>query len=291
MPRNSSGTYSLPAGNPVVTLEVISSSWANTTLGDIATALTGSLSRSGEGSMLAGLELFDGTASAPGLTWGTELTSGWYRNGSNDFRFSIASTDRLSINTTGTVVAGRLSVQSTGILNVAGTKTAPAYSFTLDGDTGIYNKNPGEVAVSCNDTDIATFASNGTVTIHSTLAITTSGTIAGFPIGYNIMPQNIQAGNYTLVLADAGKHIIHEFGAGAGDTYTIPANASVAFTIGTAVTFVNLDSNAITIAITSDTMVLAGTASTGSRTLAQFGMATAVKVSSTTWLISGAGLT
>ena len=41
MSRNGSGTYSLPAGNPVVTATTITSTWANTTLSDIANALTG----------------------------------------------------------------------------------------------------------------------------------------------------------------------------------------------------------------------------------------------------------
>jgi hypothetical protein len=48
MSRNGSGTYSLPAGNPVVTGTTISSTWANTTLTDIANALTGSLATDGQ---------------------------------------------------------------------------------------------------------------------------------------------------------------------------------------------------------------------------------------------------
>ena len=43
MPRNGSGTYSLPSGNPVVAGTTIEASWANTTLNDVATELTGSL--------------------------------------------------------------------------------------------------------------------------------------------------------------------------------------------------------------------------------------------------------
>jgi hypothetical protein len=38
-------------------------------------------------------------------------------------------------------------------------------------------------------------------------------------------------------------------------------------------------------------MYLGGTGTTGSRTLAAFGMATAVKVTATTWFINGTGLT
>jgi len=48
MSRNGSGVYSLPAGNPVVTGTTISSSWANNTLNDIATALTGSVASDGQ---------------------------------------------------------------------------------------------------------------------------------------------------------------------------------------------------------------------------------------------------
>lgn len=103
-------------------------------------------------------------------------------------------------------------------------------------------------------------------------------------------PQNAQAANYTLVLTDAGKQIIHTSGAGAGDTFTIPANASVAYPLGTVVSFCNVDTNSVSIAITTDTMTLAGTTTTGTRTLAQNGIATAVKVGTTSWLISGTGL-
>lgn len=109
--------------------------------------------------------------------------------------------------------------------------------------------------------------------------------------GFRGVPQNAQTGNYTTVAADAGKHIYHASGAGAGDTYTIDSNANVAYEIGTAITFVNLATDTVSIAITSDTMYLSGTGTTGTRTLAQYGVATALKVDSTTWIISGSGLT
>lgn len=104
------------------------------------------------------------------------------------------------------------------------------------------------------------------------------------------LQQNSQSGNYTCVAADAGGQILHPSGAGSGDTTTIPANASVAYPVGTTITFVNLDSNSLSIAITTDTMTLAGTTTTGTRTLAQNGIATAVKVGSAAWLISGVGV-
>lgn len=109
--------------------------------------------------------------------------------------------------------------------------------------------------------------------------------------GFRGVPQNSQSGNYTCVAADAGKHILHPSGGGSGDTFTIPANSSVAYEIGTTLTFVNRDSNAVSIAITTDTLYLAGTGTTGTRTLAENGVATAIKVESTVWIISGSGLT
>lgn len=106
------------------------------------------------------------------------------------------------------------------------------------------------------------------------------------------IPQNSQSGAYTLVLADGGKHIFHPAADTTARIYTIPANSSVAFPVGTAITFVNQNGTGgiITIAITTDTMRLAGAGTTGSRTLARNGVATALKISSTEWIISGTGL-
>lgn len=111
-------------------------------------------------------------------------------------------------------------------------------------------------------------------------------------VGYKNVPQNSQAAAYTLVLADSGKHILHPSADTTARTFTIPANASVAFPIGTAITFVNQNAGGVvTIAITTDTMRLAGAGTTGSRTLAANGLATALKIATAEWIISGTGLT
>ena len=48
----------------------------------------------------------------------------------------------------------------------------------------------------------------------------------------------------------------------------------------------------MSIAITTDTLVMAGTGATGTRTLGQYGMATArYTLATNKWLISGTGLT
>ena len=110
-------------------------------------------------------------------------------------------------------------------------------------------------------------------------------------IGYLNIPQNSQSAAYTLTLADAGKHIFHPSTDANTRTYTIPANSSVAYPIGTALAFINMTSQVVTIAIDTDTMYLSGTGTTGSRSLAQYGSASAIKITATSWLISGSGLT
>jgi hypothetical protein len=140
------------------------------------------------------------------------------------------------------------------------------------------------------------FATSPTL-VTPVLGTPTSGTLSNCTVdgtnevGYKNIPQNSQSAAYTLVLADAGKHIFHPSGDANARTYTIPANSSVAYPIGTAITFINMTSQVVTIAITTDTMYLSSAGTTGSRSLAQYGSATAVKITSTTWLISGSGLT
>jgi hypothetical protein len=112
-----------------------------------------------------------------------------------------------------------------------------------------------------------------------------------FDVGYRNIPQNSQSAAYTLVLADAGKHIFHPVGDNNARTFTIPANSSVAYPIGTAITFINMAAASVTIAITTDTLTLSPAGTTGSRTLATNGSATCIKITSTSWLISGSGLT
>jgi hypothetical protein len=119
--------------------------------------------------------------------------------------------------------------------------------------------------------------------------LTVDGTV---PVGFRTVPQNSQSDAYTLVLADSGKHIFHPSADTTARTFTIPANSSVAYPIGTALTFINQNgAGVVTIAITTDTMRLSPAGTTGSRTLAANGSATCIKVTSTEWLISGSGLT
>lgn len=145
---------------------------------------------------------------------------------------------------------------------------------------------PSGTVVGTTDTQNLT---NKTLTTGNTLdagtAVSDTGTIASSSPGFRGLPQNSQTSSYTLALADQGKHISITTGG-----IVIPANSSVAFPIGAAISIYNNSGSNQTISITSDTLRQAGTASTGSRTLAQYGLATLVKVSSTTWVITGAGI-
>ena len=123
--------------------------------------------------------------------------------------------------------------------------------------------------------------------IVANVSTTTTATPAN-GVGYIGMPVSSVTGTGTLTIVDAGKLV---YITGASQTVTIPANGSVAFPIGTAITFIaGPASSATSIAITSDTLYLAGTGSTGTRTLSANAMATAVKVTSTVWYINGTGL-
>ena len=120
------------------------------------------------------------------------------------------------------------------------------------------------------------------------------GTTAWTSLKYagSTMPQNSKSAAYTTVASDAGKHILHPSADTTARVFTIDSNANVPYPIGTALTFVNQNSaGVVTISITSDTMRLAGAGTTGSRTLAANGIATALKITSTEWIISGTGLT
>jgi hypothetical protein len=106
------------------------------------------------------------------------------------------------------------------------------------------------------------------------------------------IPQIIKSAAYTFTLADANKHILHPSADATARIFTIPANSSVPYPIGTALTIVNQNgAGVITIAITTDTMRLAGAGTTGSRTLAANGIATLLKITATEWIASGTGLT
>lgn len=184
-----------------------------------------------------------------------------------------------------TLTSKTISVDDNTISGIA------ASSFVLSNSSGNIDGAAAQkvipTGVVVGDTDTQTLT-NKTISGASN-TITVDGTNG---VGYLNIPQNSESAAYTLVLADAGQHILHPSADTTARTFTIPANSSVAFPIGTAVTFINQNgAGTVTISITTDTMRLAGAGTTGSRTLAANGVATAIKVTSTEWIISGTGLT
>lgn len=106
------------------------------------------------------------------------------------------------------------------------------------------------------------------------------------------LPQIIKSIDYIIELTDGGKHILHPSSDTSERTYTIPANTTTPFAIGTTVTFINQSAaGKLIISIDTDTMRLAGLGNTGSRNLTSNGIATAIKLTNTEWIISGVNLT
>jgi hypothetical protein len=211
---------------------------------------------------------------------------------------------------------GQLTFQATlgGAVNLVGPNTASTINFTLpsaDGSSGQALSTNGSgtlafgtLAVTAGGTGVTTSTGSGNVVLSTSPTLTTpvlgtptSGTLSNCTVdgtdavGFRNIPVNSQSAAYTAVLADSGKVIFHPSTDANARTFTIPANGSVAYPIGTAITFINMTSQVVTIAITTDTMYLSSAGTTGSRSLAQYGSATAIKMTSTTWLISGSGLT
>lgn len=156
--RNSSGTYSLPSGNPVVSGTTITSTWANTTLSDIRTELTDSLSRSGKGGMTAPLRGAAGSVSAPAYSWTADTDTGLYWSAANTPAMACGGVAVQSWNTTSTTVG--LDFNVGGATALAGTLSVAASSTFTGAATfngGLATTNVGAVAV----------ASSGSATVKS----------------------------------------------------------------------------------------------------------------------------
>jgi hypothetical protein len=195
----------------------------------------------------------------------------------------------LSFASTGTGTVTAVSVASTnGFAGTSSGGATPALTLSTS-ITGVLKGNGTAISAATAGTDyVAPSGALGTPSSGTLTNCTADGTDA---VGFRNVPIASKSAAYTTVLADSGKVIFHPSTDANARTFTIDSNANVAYPLGTVLTFINMTSQAVTVAITSDTMYLAGTGTTGSRTLAEYGMATAIKMTSTTWLISGSGLT
>jgi hypothetical protein len=186
-----------------------------------------------------------------------------------------------SINTAASYIWSNTHTFSANIVANAiySTSTINAASHT----TGSYGSATGGVVA--NVTTIAVGNSTANVIISSNTV-----SVFGSNVGYMEVPQNSQSAAYTTVLSDNGKHILHPSSDNNARTFTIANNSSVAYPLGTVLTFINM-ANTVTIAINNDTMFLSSNGATGSRTVNTYGIVSAIKVGTTSWLISGSNLT
>ncbi len=120
MPRNPAGTYTFPAlGNPAVTGTPITIAWWNGTYVDVATAITNSFDRTGAtGGMTGQFKAVDGSAGAPGLTFGSDSTTG----------FSITTPGELDVSISGALVSRWTSAGFAGTFDAGSTWKFPLYN-------------------------------------------------------------------------------------------------------------------------------------------------------------------
>jgi hypothetical protein len=206
----------------------------------------------------------------------------------------------LKIGTTKWLIAGCGIISSTsGSSGVSGSSGTSGTS----GSTGTHGTSgssgtSGGVGTSGTSGGTGTSGTSGTSatsgTSGSSATSGTSGTIGTVVLG---TPQNIQISNYTTVLIDQGKHIFYPGTCGTSGTgriWTIDSNANVPYPIGADITFVNQGSGSagtISILVTDDILTLFPSGPAGTRALAPYGIATALKIGETNWLIAGVGIT
>lgn len=176
MPRDISGNYTLPAGNPVIDNTIIETSWANPTMSDIAVQLNGVITRDGLLGPTAPIRFPDGTLAEPAVSWAAEPSSGWFRKAASTFALGIGAQQTLQVSRSGgnntylfsndTNSAG---AGANAILKVAGASAEdPRLGFTVQGATdwsiGVDNSDSDKFKLSYSDT----LGTNDRVVVDST---------------------------------------------------------------------------------------------------------------------------
>jgi len=185
---------------------------------------------------------------------------------------------------------------TTPVLGVATATTINKVTFTQPASGSTLTIANGKTLTASNSITLAGTDSK-TLTVNNSIALAgTDSTTMTFPpasseIGYLNVPQNGQSTAYTTVLADAGKLISHPSTDANARTFTI--DNGVAYPLGTVISFSNMTTQNVTIDLSSGTLYWSNTSpvGTGSRTLGQYGLATAVKIETNVWFISGSQLT
>jgi len=175
MPRNGTGTFSLVSGNPVVTGTTIESNWANTTLSDIATTLTDSLSRSGQGGMTAALRVADGTQGAPGVGFANETGSGFYRAGTGEVWAVVQGAQTLNLDANGVYVPAdkATTVDGAFVFNEAGADKDARFEGDTDANLLFTDASTDRVGIGT-ATPATKLDVVGDVTVSGNLAVDTN---------------------------------------------------------------------------------------------------------------------
>ena len=259
MSRNGSGTYNLPAGNPVVTGTTITSTWANSTLSDIGNALTGSVASDGQTPMSGSLNMgnnqitnmADPTTTQSGATksYVDTAVAGvgalYLAKASNLSDVANAATARTNLAAAGTAVAntftatqtfnGTSSTKAASLLNIAETTNIVAAAPT---STTVFYVNNGAVQyyTSNNTTNFTlNFAFSSGTTLNAALAVgdclsislmVTNGTTAYYPTAFQVDGSAVSVKWQNGVAPSVGS-------ASSIDSYTfaIIKTASAAYTI------------------------------------------------------------
>jgi hypothetical protein len=106
MPRNGSGTYTIP--NTFSASTTIQSSAVNANNSDIGSEITASLPRNGEAAMTGQFKATTGTAAAPSITFSTDTNSGFYRKSGDVIGIAVGGVEVATINSTGFQGGGAL---------------------------------------------------------------------------------------------------------------------------------------------------------------------------------------
>jgi hypothetical protein len=201
---------------------------------------------------------------------------------------SIFTLSGCTITTSGTCAIS-FSSQSQGLalLSPASGSGAPSFRALVATDLPL-------VPAATGLTGVTPPANGGTGVANSkTITVTGNNVNMAMPASGNAgtleLVQNPLSTSYGAEISDDGKHLYNT--TSGTITATIPANSSVAFPVGTMLTFVP-GSGTILITIGgTDTLILAGPGTTTlPRTLTANGEATALKITTTSWLISGVNL-
>jgi hypothetical protein len=175
MPRNSSGSYSLPSGNPVVSGTTITAAVQNSTMSDVATEMSDSLSRSGKGAMTAPLQVPNGTSAAPAVTFSSETASGRYRAGAGDIRDAVGGTDVWKEQAAGLTALVPLTASSTFTTSASGVTFSDATTQTTSAST---QSDKSGITNGANTTAGSTVTRTGAGWVEAVLSFTATGAIA-----------------------------------------------------------------------------------------------------------------